>query len=98
MGDLSTAVSQLAETVSNLERRNAALEAELHEHKALVNAHEQLKELLATTDAEARDARADKAALEQEIRLSGAQKAATRRNRMVVMVPFRPPSLASVVS
>ena len=75
----ATVISQQA-TIASLEQRNKELEGFRLEAF-------RLETLLAQADAEARDARADKAALEQEVRLAGAQKAAKRRNRLVVLVP-----------
>ena len=65
---LQTISSQQA-TIASLEQRNATLEASLREHNVM---KEQLLELQDETNRvkeELRDAWADKAALEQEIRL-----------------------------
>ena len=72
--------SRLAETNSRLEQRNAVLEGQAHTLT-------QLAERLPRAEEEARNARADKASLEQEIRLGGAQKAAKRINTLISVVP-----------
>ena len=80
-------IDVLIDTNSRLEQRNAALEATAHEHTALLSKFENLQGLFAKIEAEARDARADKASLEQEVRLSGAQRAAKRINTLITVVP-----------
>ena len=72
--------SRLVDTNSRLEQRNAVLEQQAH---TLTH----LAERLPRAEEEAKNARADKASLEQEIRLGGAQKAAKRINTLISVVP-----------
>ena len=72
--------SRLVDTNSRLEQRNAVLEEQAH---TLTH----LAERLPRAEEEAKNARADKASLEQEIRLGGAQKAAKRINTLISVVP-----------
>ena len=72
--------SRLAETNSRLEQRNAVLEGQAHTLT-------QLAERLPRAEEEAKNARADKASLEQEIRLGGAQRAAKRISTLISVVP-----------
>ena len=73
-------LDKLIDTISRIEQRNAALEDQAH-------VLTRLADRLPRAEEEARNARADKAALEQEIRLGGAQRAARRINALITVVP-----------
>ena len=80
-------LDKLIDTISRIEQRNAALEernATLEEQGHVLA---RLADRLPRAEEDARNARADKAALEQEIRLGGAQKAAKRVNTLITVVP-----------
>ena len=76
----SESIDTLIATNSRLEQRNAALEEQ-------TRTLSRMAERLPQAEEEAKNARADKAALEQEIRLGGAQKAAKRIHKLITVVP-----------
>jgi len=83
-----TTIATLTTVVANLTAQVSELVVLKEEHSALLQKQAALTSQCARLEEEGRDARADKAALEQEVRLSGAQRMARRTHFLVVAVPF----------
>jgi hypothetical protein len=76
------------EGLKTLAATNAMLVEKLIDHEKLVREHDELSRRFYHVEQEARDAKADKVGLEQEMRLASAQKAARRASTLTVAVPL----------
>ena len=85
---MSDQLASLTQSIATLTATNAKLSEKLLEHEALVLEHHEMKKSIDALQAEASDARADKAALEQEMRLSSAQRSAKRATFLIFHLPF----------
>ena len=84
----TTALAMADEGLKTLAATNAMLVEKLIDHEKLVREHDELSRRFYHVEQEARDAKADKVGLEQEMRLASAQKAARRASTLTVAVPL----------
>ena len=82
-----TELAALADANKELATTNGTLVQKLIDHEMLVREHDDLQRRFRFRDREARDALAEKSALQQEMRLASAQKAARRADTLIVAIP-----------
>ena len=78
----------LAKAVETLSATVNRLSEELIDHHALVQEHAEMANRMVQLEQEASDARADKSALEQEMRLASAQKSSKRIQFYLFWIPM----------
>ena len=83
-----TELAALADANKELATTNGTLVQKLIDHETLVREHDDLQRRFRFRDREARDALAEKSALQQEMRLASAQKAARRADTLIVAIPL----------